>query len=452
MRNRNRKEFPLSKPVVDEFVFSVFLLCFIFLLGSGIAADIPCGYNETGFHEIAAPDISIEQTQAVTLSVSSQDQGSPLAGVPRLSNPGKEVKSNIDLINYAVDPMNTLTRNKAVEIASDAPGPFNIDQICYIYKYVRDNWEYVPDPRGIDYISSGNNTITLAEKIASRQNKSVAGAGDCDDYAVLTASLIEAIGGTTRVVLAYGGDAGHAYTEVYLGDIDSNSTKAILNWLRSKYNCNLVYGHLTEENKTFWLNLDWNSTHPGGALYKSPKQSIAYVRQNYVKTPVGLPPQYTPLVKAGMLSCKVLDEEGNPLASTVLVTRGGNQFPVSIDLSGGFKQKLPVGDYTITASKSGYKFDTKTVTILEDLEASVDLTGTRESAPNIQIVTEAVDPIKRCVYYTRDKEGHQVFKIKVYVTGPDKQMIKSVKYSLHQTFEKPEHISTESSNNFEMIM
>ncbi len=417
-----------------------------------MAADIPCGYNETGFHEITAPDISPEQNGTVTLSAFSQYQGSSLTGVPPLSEPSNEVKSSIELINDAVDPQNTLTRNKAVEIAADAPGPLNVDQICYIYKYLRENWEYVSDPRGIDYISSGNNTITLAEKIAARQNKSVAGAGDCDDYSVLTASLIEAIGGATRVVLAYGGGEGHAYAEVYLGDIDSNSTKAILNWLKSKYDCDLVYGHLLEENRTFWLNLDWNSTHPGGLLYKSPKQSIAYVRQNYLKTPVGLPPQYAPLVKAGMLSCKVSDEEGNPLASTVLVAGSDRHFPVSIDLSGEFQQKLPVGEYTVTASKSGYEFETKDVTVLEDLEASIELTGRRDNPPNIQIVTEAVDPVKRCVYYTRDKEGHQVFKIRVYVTGADIQKVKSVKYSLHQTFEKPEHISTDAASNFEMIM
>jgi hypothetical protein len=97
-------------------------------------------------------------------------------------------------------------------------------------------------------------------------------------------------------------------------------------------------------------------------------------------------------------------------------------------------------------------FAPKAVTVLEDLEASIDLRGTRENAPNIQIVTGAVDPVKRCVYYTRDNEGHQVFKIRVYVTGPDIQKIKSVKYSLHQIFEKPEHISTDASQNFEMIM
>ncbi len=428
------------------------LLCFFLLLGLGLAADIPCGYNETGFHDIASPDTATVISGSTTLSAPAQDQGSSVSGVPRISDPSQEVKSNIKLIEAAVDPENTITRNKAVEIASDAPGPYNIDQICYLYKYLKDNWEYVSDPRGIDYISSGNNTITLAEKIAARQNRSVAGAGDCDDYAVLTASLIEAIGGATRVVLAYGAGQGHAYTEVYLGDTGSNSTRAILNLLQKKYGCDLIYGHLTEENKSFWLNLDWNSTHPGGPLFKSPKQSIAFVRQNYIRAPVGLPPTYAPLVKMGILNCKVLDVDGNPLACTVTVSGGGRQIPISVDLSGKFREMLPVGDYTITASKSGYKFEPKTVTVLEDLEASVDLTGARENAPNIQIVTEATDPVKRCVYYTRDTEGHQVFKIRVYITGPDIARIKSVKYSLHQTFQKPEHISTDASSNFEMIL
>lgn len=432
----------------------LFLGIIVITIGLGVAADIPGGYNETGFHEISPPGTSESTSEGITFASpsSSSDQGNALAGVPRISEPAQGVKSNIDLIKAAVDPQNTLTRNKAVEIATDAPGPYNIDQICYIYKYLMDNWEYVSDPRGIDFISSGNNTIKLADKIGARQNKTVAGAGDCDDYAVLTASLIEAIGGATRVVLAYGGGQGHAYTEVYLGDINSNSTKAILNLMKTKFNCNLVYGHLTKENKSFWLNLDWNSTHPGGPLYKSPKQSIAYVRDNYLRTSVGLPPQYTPLVKTGILACTVKDEENNPLASTVLVSGSGRQIPISVDLSGVIKEKLPVGDYTVTVSKPGYKFETKTVTVLEDLEASVDLSGLRESAPYIQIVTDAMDPVKHCVYYTRDNEGHQVFKIRVYVTGPDLYKIKSVKYSLHQTFEKPEHISTDASSNFEMIL
>jgi len=122
-------------------------LCFFLILGLGLAADIPCGYNESGFHDIASPDTPTVKSGPTTLSAPSQDQSSSMSGVPRISDPSVEVKSNIDLIEAAVDPENTITRNKAVEIASDAPGPYNIDQICYLYKYLKDNWEYVSDPR-----------------------------------------------------------------------------------------------------------------------------------------------------------------------------------------------------------------------------------------------------------------------------------------------------------------
>jgi hypothetical protein len=426
--------------------------CLFFVIGSALSADMPCGYNESGFHLIAPPSSFGGATGSTTFAAPPQDQGDSLTGVPEISKPNQAVMRTIGQIEAAVDPENLITRNKAVEIAADYPGYYNIDQICSRYKYLRDNWEYVSDPRGIDYISSGNNTISLAERISARQNKSVAGAGDCDDYAVLTASLMEAIGGATRVVLAHGGGQGHVYAEVYIGEINSNSTKAILNLLQTKYSCNLIYGHLDDQNKSFWLNLDWNSTHPGGPFFKSQRQSIAYMRPDYQRTSVSLPPQYSPLIRQGVLSGTVKDEDNNPLASTVQVAGSGKQIPVSVDLSGGFKEKLPIGEYTVTASKPGYSFDTKTVTVMEDLQASVDLTGRSESAPTVQIVTQATDPAKRCVYYTRDKEGQQVFKIRVYITGPDLDRVKSVKYSLHQTFDHPEHLSTDPTNGFEMIL
>lgn len=423
------------------------------LMGSAFAADIPCYYDEWGFHEINPPDDIKEINEEITLAAPIQDRATHFTGVPPISEPSNEMMSIVDLINSAVDPENTLTRNKAVEIASDAPGSYNIDQICYIYKYIRDNWEYVSDPRGVDWISSGSNTIQLANTIGARQDVVVAGVGDCDDYAVLMASLIEAIGGTTRIVLAYNERSGHAYSEVYVGELESNSTTAILSWLKTKYQCN-IYGHLTEESDGLWLNLDWNSTHPGGPLYQSQKQSIAYARSDYGMTRVGLPPQYRPLITTGLLTCRVSDEDGNPLASTVLATSEDEdqQYPLSVDLSGEADQNLPVGTYSITAQKPGYVFNTVDVTVLEGVEALVDLTGLPDNPPNIQIATGAVEPATRCVYYTRDEEGRQVFKIRVYITGPDLARISSVKYSLHETFEDPEHLSTDASNNFEMIL
>ena len=40
-------------------------------------------------------------------------------------------------------------------------------------------------------------------------------------------SLIENIGGSTRIMLAYGQDSGHAYTEVYLGKLDDEEARKV---------------------------------------------------------------------------------------------------------------------------------------------------------------------------------------------------------------------------------
>lgn len=48
--------------------------------------------------------------------------------------------------------------------------------------------------------------IRLGEEIGR------AGAGDCDDFAIIMAAFIENIGGTTRINLVHDESQGHAYT------------------------------------------------------------------------------------------------------------------------------------------------------------------------------------------------------------------------------------------------
>jgi hypothetical protein len=73
-----------------------------------------------------------------------------------------------------------------------------------------------------------------------------------------------------------------------------------------------------------------------------------------------------------------------------------------------------------------------------------------DSRPNVQIVTQAVDPATNRVYYSYNQEGRQVFRIKVLVTGPDKYRVRSVRYQLHPTFSPSEYTSTNPNNNFEL--
>jgi hypothetical protein len=70
--------------------------------------------------------------------------------------------------------------------------------------------------------------------------------------------------------------------------------------------------------------------------------------------------------------------------------------------------------------------------------------------PNIQIITQAVDPATNRVYYSYNQQGLQIFKIKVLVTGPDLYRIRSVHYKLHPTFSPSEQTMTNPRNNFEL--
>lgn len=75
---------------------------------------------------------------------------------------------------------------------------------------------------------------------------------------------------------------------------------------------------------------------------------------------------------------------------------------------------------------------------------------TPDGRPNIQIVTQAVDPQTNRVYYSYNQQGLQIFRIKVLVTGPDLYRIRSVHYQLHPTFSPSEQTMTNPRNNFEL--
>ncbi|HII06144.1 MAG TPA: hypothetical protein HA349_02155 [Methanotrichaceae archaeon] len=70
--------------------------------------------------------------------------------------------------------------------------------------------------------------------------------------------------------------------------------------------------------------------------------------------------------------------------------------------------------------------------------------------PDIQIVTQAVDPVTNTVYYSYNSYGRQVFRIKVLVTGLDKFNVRSVHYQLHPTFSPSEYTSYDPYNDFEL--
>jgi hypothetical protein len=100
-------------------------------------------------------------------------------------------------------PQDLAVRQAAAQAISKHPGAFSINQLMDVYDWVHTNVFYQNVP--IDMWPPYPPNETLRTK-----------SGDCKNQAVLIASMVEAIGGSARVL--YIPDCRHAFTEVYLGN------------------------------------------------------------------------------------------------------------------------------------------------------------------------------------------------------------------------------------------
>lgn len=135
-------------------------------------------------------------------------------------------------------------------------------QILLLYQSLRNKgWKYVSDPLDDEYVASPKETLKVGL------------AGDCEDFAVFMASMIGAIGGHTRVVVAFGPRGGHAYPEIYMGKKQHviqkkiNTVGSIAPYMTEKYLDDYKYRYHTDNGS--WLNLDWSANFPGGSFFNS---------------------------------------------------------------------------------------------------------------------------------------------------------------------------------------
>lgn len=162
------------------------------------------------------------------------------------------------VFDWACDFRSPCTRDFAASIAKRSPGPFNVGQICEIYRYLREKWSYVNDPKGEDYY------VRASESIASNARFT----GDCDDFAILMASCMMAVGGKARITFSFKPDNGHAFAEVDISSFDYDEVESTI--------CRYFSGVKslsTKENRK-WLNLDWSASHPGGDYYAGSRTEI----------------------------------------------------------------------------------------------------------------------------------------------------------------------------------
>lgn len=142
-----------------------------------------------------------------------------------LRGPAQTVNPAENELTSQVKPLSV--RTTAADIVSDQPsatgGTFHYHQVAELHTYVNETITYVPDPRSRNYVAPPTETLET-------------GAGDCDCQAVLVASLLEAIGATTRLVRcqSVGGDW-HVLPEVYLTDSGPGAPSEVADSLAEYY-------------------------------------------------------------------------------------------------------------------------------------------------------------------------------------------------------------------------
>jgi len=191
-------------------------------------------------------------------------------------------------INKKINRGNEDVRSKGLILAAGRSGAQRIDQICAIYDYMARNWSFASDWRGLDEYQYSNFTLELGKE------SGYSGIGDCDDFSILLSALIESIGGTPRIILAYSPSGGHAYTEVYLGNNNNTDIDRMKKWLRREYNVNEIYIHSDPEKGDIWLNMDWWTEdgedgavlHPGGPFFQATSQVPIYIQEETAKSPL----------------------------------------------------------------------------------------------------------------------------------------------------------------------
>ncbi|MDD1747501.1 MAG: transglutaminase family protein, partial [Methanomassiliicoccales archaeon] len=112
--------------------------------------------------------------------------------------------SYYDKINARVDEV--VVSSVIVQIQNAYPGDYNVLQVCEAYEWVRDHIGYASDAG--DYWQSAKETMTLM-------------VGDCEDHAILMASIIKGLGGNVRVNII----SGHAFPTVFVAENESEFSK-----------------------------------------------------------------------------------------------------------------------------------------------------------------------------------------------------------------------------------
>jgi len=136
----------------------------------------------------------------------------------------------------------------------NSSGALSLEQVCNAFDAVKPpNWTYFHDPQRTRF---GEDVAYASESIR------IGLRGDCDDFAVLVAGCIRAIGGACRIALTYAEHGtGHAFAEVYVGD--ARNTIAASQYIMRRYSVVHVFCQYDQKTAGWWLSLDWSGSNSG---------------------------------------------------------------------------------------------------------------------------------------------------------------------------------------------
>jgi hypothetical protein len=166
----------------------------------------------------------------------------------------KNLKEYYNKVNSRI---NLTAVNGIVDMIRSAfPGAYNILQIAQAFEWVYSNIEYKTDA-GVDYWQSTDETLARMT-------------GDCEDQAILLASIIMALGGNARINII----SEHAFPTVF---VLKSGIESIRSSLSSYYGTALNVCFLND-SMGYWLVVDTTGSPYAGGLptLSSPSNQTSY--------------------------------------------------------------------------------------------------------------------------------------------------------------------------------
>ena len=147
-------------------------------------------------------------------------------------NIGVNESVHTEISSALISPYDPAVKQVADKISTVGCDGGRICQSKAVFYFVRDRFDYVPDPMAYEYVKTARQSL-------------VSQGGDCDDASVLLANLLGAIGVETRFVFM----PGHVYVQARLPEA-LRRYKAAEDWVNLDATCrNCKFGEIPLQNQ-----------------------------------------------------------------------------------------------------------------------------------------------------------------------------------------------------------